>query len=133
MASHHFIGTGPYSDELARAAGEPRRLLDQVAAQVAEVGFEVVADNVVEFPGGGLTLVWVLAESHLVLHYWGAEGFATIDLHICDYVDSNAAKARRLLANLEASCFLPGTADWQEISVAEPRLPGPRVPARLVG
>ncbi len=125
MASHHFIGTGPYSEDLARAVHEPRRLLEQVAAQVVAVGFEVVADNVVKFPGGGLTLVWVLAESHLVLHYWGAEGFATIDLHICDYGDSNAAKARRLVASLEASCFLSGTADWQEISVAEPQIPAP--------
>ena len=81
--------------------------------------------NVVKFPDGGLTLVWVLAESHLVLHYWGAEGFATIDLHICDYRDSNRAKAQRLVETLESSCFLPGTAQWHEISVAEPQVPTP--------
>ena len=125
MASHHFIGTGRHSENLTRAVHEPRRLLEQIAAQVAGVGFEVVADNVVEFPGGGLTLVWVLAESHLVLHYWGAEGFATIDLHICDYRDANAARERRLVASLEASCFLSGTAEWQEISVPEPQIPAP--------
>ena len=92
---------------------------------MAAVGFEVVADNVVEFPDGGLTLVWVLAESHLVLHYWGNEGFTTIDLHICDYRDSNAAKARHLVAGLEATCFPSGTAEWREISVAEPQIPAP--------
>jgi len=125
MASHHFIGTGRYSENLTRGAHEPRRLVEQVAAQVAAVGFEVVADNVVEFPGGGLTLVWVLAESHLVLHYWRAEGFATIDLHICDYRDANTARARRLVASLEASCFLSGSAEWQEISFPEPQIPAP--------
>jgi len=46
MASHHFIGTGPYSQGLARALRDPSGALKQVAAQVAAVGFEVVADSV---------------------------------------------------------------------------------------
>jgi len=53
--------------------------------------FSVVFDN------GGLTLVWVLAESHLVLHHWEMEGFATLDLHLCNYRGSNIERARRLV------------------------------------
>jgi S-adenosylmethionine/arginine decarboxylase-like enzyme len=65
MASHHFIG----NESLAKL----------IAAQVRSTGLEVVDQRAVGFDNGGLTLVWVLAESHLVLHHWAEEGFATLD------------------------------------------------------
>lgn len=123
MASHHFIGTGPYSQRLACLTPDPETLLATIAEKVSASGFEVVLRTSATFPNGGMTLVWVLAESHLVLHYWGAEGFATIDLHICDYRGSNASKAEGLVAALEELCFLPGTATWERLALADPRVP----------
>jgi S-adenosylmethionine/arginine decarboxylase-like enzyme len=70
MASHHFLGTGPISEALAAAARRPAALLDRVERLVSDSGLAVVGRQVVPFPGGGLTLVWVLAESHLVLHHF---------------------------------------------------------------
>ena len=123
MASHHFLGTGLISDDLATAARRPEDLLDEIERRVADNGLAVVERQAVPFPGGGLTLVWVLAESHLVLHYWAAEGFATIDLHICDYRGSNAENARRLVASLRRFCFLEGSDSWHEQRLERPRKP----------
>ncbi len=123
MNSHHFIGTGPYSARLAELASDPDRLLETVADRIAAVGFEVMLRNSVAFSNGGQTLVWVLAESHLVLHYWGIEGFATLDLHICDYRDANVVKAEELVDALDGLCFVPGTSTWKRLAVQEPRVP----------
>ena len=60
------------------------------------------------------------AESHLVLHHWAEEGYATIDLHVCDYRESNAAKAGLLIESLAGFCFQPGTENRNEIHLQEP-------------
>lgn len=120
MASHHFIGNGRVSPELAGAARTPHVLATTVAEQVRLAGLEVVGERIVSFDNGGLTLVWVLAESHLVLHHWSEEGFATIDLHVCDYLVSNASKANSLVESLTRFCFEPGTATWKEIHLETP-------------
>lgn len=120
MASHHFIGNGIASSELAASARVPDDLLVRLGDEVRAAGLEVVEDRAVGFDNGGLTLVWVLAESHLVLHHWAEEGFATLDLHICDYRGSNAAKAAALVAALTAWCFVAGTAQWSELHLEDP-------------
>ena len=53
---------------LLRCSDDLSSLLAVVVAAVHEAGLEVVADQSVPFTAGGATLVWVLAESHLVLH-----------------------------------------------------------------
>ena len=121
MASHHFLGTGLFSAALAAAARQPEELLERIERLVADNGLAVVARRAVPFPGGGLTLVWVLAESHLVLHHWAREGYATIDLHVCDYRGSNAANARRLVEALRRFCFLEGSDSWHEHRLERPR------------
>ena len=83
-----------------------------------EAGLQVVADQAVPFTGGGATLVWILAESHLVLHLWPELGRATVDLHVCDYRESNRAKAHRLRDALAALCFAPGSGAWREVTLS---------------
>jgi S-adenosylmethionine/arginine decarboxylase-like enzyme len=122
MASHHFIGTGIVSEGLAASVGDPDRLLDRVQEQVTASGLQVVARQAVRFDNGGLTLVWVLAESHLVLHVWTREGFASIDLHVCDYRESNAENARRLVGSLRDLCFAASSDRWHELEVEDPQL-----------
>ncbi len=117
MISHHHIGTGAASPRLAAASGDPEGLLARVADLVVETGLGVVARHAVPFEGGGLTLVWVLAESHLVVHYWPEEAAATIDLHVCDFQRPNAARARALVALLDRFCFAPGTSSWRELEI----------------
>jgi S-adenosylmethionine/arginine decarboxylase-like enzyme len=120
MASHHFIGKGTTSAALIAAIEDVPGLAATIRKMVEEVGFKVVDESQASFPGGGMTMVWILAESHLVLHYWAEEGFSTLDLHVCDYDRSNAGKASALVRALEDFCFEAGTANWQELSVEDP-------------
>lgn len=117
MLSHHFIGTGRISDQLRRESHQPDRLLTRIAGLVSDSGLEVVAEQAVPFDNDGLTLILVLAESHLVLHLWPEEDSATLDLHVCDYRESNAARARHLRDELDRLCFAPGSGGWRELSV----------------
>ena len=117
MTAHHFVGEGDFSDRLQTACSDLPSLLAVVAAVVRETGLEVVAEQAVPFTGGGATLVWVLAESHLVLHLWPDLCHATVDLHVCDYRDSNRVKARRLRDALATLCFTPGSAAWREMAI----------------
>jgi S-adenosylmethionine decarboxylase len=119
VTAHHFIGEGDYSGRLQTTSGDDPKLLTAVSDAVRAAGLQVVADQAVPFTGGGATLVWVLAESHLVMHLWPELGRATIDLHICDYRDSNREKAQRLRDALADLCFAPGSDAWRELSVGD--------------
>ena len=114
MISHHFIGTGIWSEGLQRGQRDPARLLDEVASHVQACHLQVVATQAVPFDQGGLTLVWVLAESHLVLHVWPELESATVDLHVCNYNSSNAANARALRDRLAGAYFATG-GHWSEL------------------
>ncbi len=122
MTAHHFVGEGGYSERLRVAAGDAEGLLAKVSTEVDAAGLQVMSEHAVPFPGGGATLVWVLAESHLVLHLWPEEDHVTIDLHICDYRTENEARARRLRDALERFCFAPRTSSWRELAVGGRRL-----------
>ena len=89
-------------------------MLDEVAGHVQACHLQVMATQAVPFDQGGLTLVWVLAESHLVLHIWPELQSATIDLHVCNYGTSNAANARALRQRLAAAYFATG-GHWSEL------------------
>lgn len=124
MTAHHFVGEGGYSEGLRAAAGDAEGLLAAVSARVDAAGLQVMAEQAVPFPGGGATLVWVLAESHLVLHLWPEEDHVTIDLHICDYRAENEARARRLRDALDHFCFASGSSSWSELAVGGRQLVG---------
>jgi S-adenosylmethionine decarboxylase len=53
------------------------------AAALREAGATIVRDVSYAFPGGGLTCVLVLRESHAVLHTWPETGTVNIDIFSC--------------------------------------------------
>ena len=69
--------------------------------------------QVVPFDQGGLTSVWVLAKSQLVLHVWPELQSATLDLHVCNDGTSNATNARGSGVGWRA-CFATG-GHWSEL------------------
>lgn len=58
-------------------------------------GGHVLADSHVVFPNGAITLVLILAESHLSIHTWPEESLIAIDLFSCGTIDG-----QRVLAQL---------------------------------
>ena len=118
MASHHFIGTGLLSRNSGIAGLDHESVLAELTRRAENCGLRVMAERSVEFDNGGATYVCVLAESHLVVHLWTPEGYATVDLHVCDYREDNAPRAEELKKRLEEFCFESGTASWRELSLA---------------
>jgi S-adenosylmethionine decarboxylase proenzyme len=56
-------------------------------AAVDAGGGHVLDTSQVIFPNGAITLVLILAESHLSIHTWPEEGLVAIDLFSCGAID----------------------------------------------
>jgi S-adenosylmethionine decarboxylase len=70
-------------------------LADLAGAAVRSGGGHVLANSHVVFPNGAVTLVLILAESHLSIHTWPEERLIAIDLFSCGAIDG-----RRVLDEL---------------------------------
>jgi S-adenosylmethionine decarboxylase len=74
--------------------------LSAAAAGAVRAGGGTVLDSShVIFPNGAVTLVLILAESHLAIHTWPEENLIAIDLFSCGSIDAErvAAELARLL------------------------------------
>jgi S-adenosylmethionine decarboxylase len=69
------------------------------SAAVTAGGGHVLEASHVMFPNGAVTLVLILAESHLAIHTWPEDNLIAIDLFSCGAIDGNqvAAELARLL------------------------------------
>jgi S-adenosylmethionine decarboxylase proenzyme len=75
------------------------RLTDLATAAVAAGGGHVLDVSHVQFPNDAITLVLILAESHLSLHTWPEESLIAIDLFSCGSIDGERV-IRELTAGL---------------------------------
>jgi S-adenosylmethionine decarboxylase len=72
-------------------------------AAVQSGGGHVLETSHVVFPNGALTVVLILAESHLSVHTWPEESLIAIDLFSCGSIDG-----QRVLDELTRSLRLDG-------------------------
>lgn len=49
-----------------------------------------------DFEGGGFTAVVCLAESHLSIHTWPAQGYVTFDIFLSNFTVDNSPKAKAI-------------------------------------
>ena len=78
-------------------------LTDLAARAVRAGGGHVLDVSNVIFPNGAITLVLILAESHLSIHTWPEESLIAIDLFSCGAIDG-----QRVLAELTSALRLDG-------------------------
>lgn len=80
-------------------------LRDLCVGAVQAAGLSAVAERFHAFEpaGSGVTGVVLLAESHLAVHTWPELGAVTVDVYVCNFGADNSAKARHLLALLQAA------------------------------
>ena len=79
--------------------------LSAAAADAVRAGGGTVLDSShVIFPNGAVTLVLILAESHLAIHTWPEENLIAVDLFTCGAIDAD-----RILAELVTGLRLTGT------------------------
>jgi S-adenosylmethionine decarboxylase len=64
-----------------------QQLTDMAVAAVAAGGGHVLDASHVVFPNGAITLVLILAESHLSIHTWPEEDLIALDLFSCGAID----------------------------------------------
>jgi S-adenosylmethionine decarboxylase len=69
------------------------RLTSLTAAAVTAGNGHVLNTSHVIFPNGAITLVLILAESHLSVHTWPEENLIAIDLFSCGAIDGEAVIA----------------------------------------
>jgi len=62
-------------------------LADLAVSAVGAGGGHVLETSHVVFPNGAITLVLILAESHLSIHTWPEESLIAIDLFSCGAID----------------------------------------------
>jgi S-adenosylmethionine decarboxylase proenzyme len=97
-------------------------LLEQPAAlralcmrSVADAGLTPVGELFHQFaPGGGITGVVLLAESHVAVHTWPELAAVTLDVYVCNLHADNTGRAERLVAALEAA-FAPRRRQGQRL------------------
>lgn len=83
---------------------DPDGLGTACRAAVAGGGGHVLDEARAVFPNGAVTLVLVLAESHISLHTWPEDGLVAIDLFSCGSIDG-----RRVLDELASRLDLDRT------------------------
>jgi S-adenosylmethionine decarboxylase len=76
-----------YSVDLAQCDGlaglEPDEVTAAFGAALRRAGATIVHGISHAFPGAGLTCVFILTESHAVLHTWPETGMINIDIFSC--------------------------------------------------
>lgn len=83
--------------------------LTEIALSAVESGGgHVLNTSHVVFPNGAITLVLILAESHLSIHTWPEERLIAIDLFSCGAIDG-----QRVMTELTATLHL------EKVSVTE--------------
>ncbi len=94
-----------YAVDARYAPGAPvtevARLTDLAIAAVETGGGHVLDTSHVVFPNGAITLLLILAESHLSVHTWPEENLVALDLFSCGAIDG-----QRVIDELTASLRL---------------------------
>ena len=70
--------------------GDVAELTSLATAAVQAGSGHVLATSDVTFPNGAVTLVLILAESHLSIHTWPEDELIAIDLFSCGAIDGEA-------------------------------------------
>jgi S-adenosylmethionine decarboxylase len=83
-------------------------------AQLAVVATQMHSFASAAEPHAGATLVILLAESHVSVHTWPAERCVALDVYVCNFSADNSAKARQVLAALQA-LFAPQRAEVKTV------------------
>lgn len=98
LNSHHLVAILPIIPTVKTWTST--QLLSMVKQAVQAVGLTIVSEASFAFPGQGVSVVLLLAESHVALHVWPELDKVTIDIHVCDFYQDNLAKAQHLAEQL---------------------------------
>ena len=94
ITSHHFCAILPASPVVF--TWNEQDFINVVKNAINAAELTVMGELGVTFSPQGISVIILLAESHVALHFWPEEKKITVDIHICDYQIDNLEKARNL-------------------------------------
>ena len=99
---------GEISCDTANAALTDSELVEkQVIQLLANLDLSNLGTVSHSFNGGGYTMIYALAESHLSIHTWPELSYVTLDVFICDFSRDNSKTCDNLFERI-AALYLPG-------------------------
>jgi S-adenosylmethionine decarboxylase len=105
-----------------------RHLNDATALEAAmrlavdAAGAQVISAQLHGFPGGGVTGVLLLAESHISVHTWPELGYAALDIFMCGSADIEAAACSLEVALAPQDCRITRIPRGQRNQASQPAL-----------
>ena len=105
-----------------------RHLNDATALEAAmrlavdAAGAQVISAKLHGFPGGGVTGVLLLAESHISVHTWPELGYAALDIFMCGSADIEAAARSLELSLAPQHCRITRMPRGQRNQASQPAL-----------
>jgi spermidine synthase len=92
-------------------APKMRELCSQICR---DAGLTVLDARFHQFDDAGFTGLVLLAESHVAIHTWPEKKGLTLDVYVCNFMDDNSDKARRVFDAIVAT-YQPDEVARQEI------------------
>ena len=78
----------------AKKLSKAKNLLPSVKEFIAKTGLHVLTQKTHDFSPAGVTMVFILSESHLAVHTWPEYGYFHLDLVTCSQIaDKNQLQA----------------------------------------
>ncbi|MCL5017320.1 MAG: S-adenosylmethionine decarboxylase [Patescibacteria group bacterium] len=62
---------------------------------IRSAGFKIVRSCGHKFGDGGVSLLFIVSESHVAIHTWPEDKALNIDIFFCDYTKNNLKKSER--------------------------------------
>lgn len=93
LAGLHIIADLACSKNHLGQFSEFKSFIDE---RIDRIELTKVGEAYHDFEGGGFTGVVCLAESHLSIHTWPSQGYATFDVFLSNFTQDNSPKAKYL-------------------------------------
>ncbi len=116
LHSHHWSAILQASPTLK--TWTETQFLTALKTSVQTVGLTPISQTGFTFAPHGVSVVVLLAESHVALHYWPEKDKVTVDIHICDYQQTNRLKAEQL-THLLTQWLSETSGHWHRLSLTE--------------
>jgi S-adenosylmethionine decarboxylase len=92
----HLLGDLAECAVATACLGDEAWLKDLVVREVRGAGLTVVGTAFHSFTPEGVTGCVLLAESHVCIHTWPTEAYASMDIYVCNHTQDNSHLARRV-------------------------------------
>jgi S-adenosylmethionine decarboxylase len=115
LHSHHYSAILVAKPEIYHWSD--RDFLHCLHQFIRQVSLTAVGELAHSFQPHGVSVVVLLEESHVALHFWPEIGKISVDIHLCDFNQNNHPKAIELAEQL-SNTLSHHQPHWHSVSIA---------------